>query len=45
MQNTFSVEEIKNFLITLESTDINDLLAELTPTNIIAANIKDEGEE
>lgn len=43
----FTIEEIKNFLIEQESTDINDLLAHMTPSNIVAANvvIKDEGEE
>lgn len=41
----FTLEEIKNWLISQESTDINDLLAHLTAANITAANIKDEGEE
>lgn len=41
----FTIEEIKNWLIAQESTDINDLLANITPSNITAANIKDEGKE
>lgn len=44
-QITFTLEEIKNWLISKESTDINDLLADLSAENITAANIKDEGGE